>query len=77
LLKRLEYFLVFFHKNSKAQKIDLGKIFNPEKYGLLCCPDCKGKGKLPKDPHGLVVCPRCGGNGVVKKGKQAPDEGRK
>jgi len=58
-------------------KIDMGKIFNPEKYGIAYCPDCKGKGKLPKDPDGFIVCSRCGGGGVIKKEEEAPEEDRK
>ncbi len=45
----------------------MGKIFNPEKYGLLRCPDCKGEGKFSKNPYGVIVCSRCGGNGFIKK----------
>jgi DnaJ-class molecular chaperone len=52
----------------------MGKIFNPEKYSMLFCPDCKGKGKLPKNSDGFIVCSRCGGSGVVKKEKKAPEE---
>jgi DnaJ-class molecular chaperone len=55
----------------------MGKIFNPEKYSMLFCPDCKGKGKLPKNSDGFIVCSRCGGSGVVKKEKKAPEEDRK
>jgi hypothetical protein len=32
----------------------MGKIFNPEKYGMVLCPDCKGKGKLPKKLMALL-----------------------
>ena len=32
----------------------MDKIFNPEKYGMVFCPDCKGKGKLPKNRNGLL-----------------------
>jgi DnaJ-class molecular chaperone len=58
----------------KRQRIDMIKIFYPEKYGLLFCPDCKGKGKLPKNPGGFIVCSRCGGSGVVKKEKEDPEK---
>jgi len=54
-----------------------GKIFNPEKYNMMFCPDCKGKGKLPKDSDGFNVCSRCGGSGVIKKEKNAPEANRK
>ena len=52
----------------------MGKNFYPENYGLLFCPNCKGKGKLPKNPDGFIVCSRCGGSGVVKKEKKAFEE---
>lgn len=52
----------------------MGKIFNPEKYGMVFCPDFKGKGKLPKKSDGFIVCSRCGGSGAVKKEKKAPEE---
>jgi DnaJ-class molecular chaperone len=48
----------------------MGKIFYPENYGLLFCPDCKGKGKLHKNPHGFIVCSKCGGSGLVRKKKE-------
>jgi DnaJ-class molecular chaperone len=50
----------------------MGKIFNPEKYGMVSCPDCKGKGKLLKKPDGLIVCSRWGGSGAIRKEKEAP-----
>ena len=55
----------------------MGKLFDPEKYGILRCPDCKGKGKFPKGPDGFIVCSRCGGNGFIKKEKKAPEEDEK
>ena len=55
----------------------MDKDFNPEKYAMEFCPDCKGKGKLPKDPDGFIVCSRCGGGGFIKKEKKAPEEDRK
>jgi len=57
--------------------MNMGKIFNPEKYNMMFCPNCKGKGKLPKDPDGFSVCSRCGGSGVIKKEKNAPEADRK
>ncbi len=55
----------------------MGKIFDPEKYGMLLCPDCKGKAKFPKGPGGFIVCSRCGGNGFIKKEKKASEEDEK
>ncbi len=45
----------------------MAKTFKPEKYGMIFCPDCKGKGKIPTNPHGLTVCSKCGGSGVIRK----------
>ncbi len=58
------------HEMEKVKGTDTDKIFNPEKYGMLFCPDCKGKGKLLKNPDGFIVCSRCGGSGVIKKEKE-------
>jgi DnaJ-class molecular chaperone len=55
----------------------MDKIFNPEKYAMEFCPECKGKGKLPKNPDGYNVCLRCGGSGVVKKENIVPEKERK
>ncbi len=44
-----------------------GKIFSPEKYDMIVCPVCEGKGKVPKNPKGLDVCTGCGGFGLIKK----------
>jgi DnaJ-class molecular chaperone len=50
----------------------MDKVFNPGKYGMEFCPECKGKGKLPKTPDDFNVCSRCGGSGVINKGKKDP-----
>jgi DnaJ-class molecular chaperone len=47
----------------------MGKTFDPEKYNLVFCPVCHGKGKLPKDPDEFDVCKECGGFGLIKKEK--------
>jgi hypothetical protein len=54
----------------------MDKIFDPKKYGMVVCPDCGGKGKLPKKPDGFIVCSRGGGCGAIKKGKEALEEDR-
>jgi hypothetical protein len=51
LLKRLKFYFV---KTQKGKNMTMGKIFNPEKYGMVFCPDCKGKGKLPKNLMALL-----------------------
>ncbi len=55
----------------------MDKIFDPEKYGMVICPDCEGKGKLPKNPDGFIVCSTCGGCGTIRKEEEAPEEDRK
>ncbi len=45
----------------------MGKIFNPEKYNMIFCPYCEGKGKLFMKPSGFNVCKECGGFGLIKK----------
>ncbi len=53
------------------------KIFDPEKYGMIFCPDCEGKGKLPKKPDGFIVCSTCGGCGAIRKEEEAREEDRR
>ena len=46
--------------------------FTPEKYGMVICPVCNGKGFLIKAPEEINVsvrrvCTKCGGFGAIKK----------
>jgi len=50
-----------------GKRTDMGKTFDPEKYEMMFCPVCKGKGKLLNSGDGFVVCEKCGGFGMVKK----------
>jgi DnaJ-class molecular chaperone len=45
----------------------MDRPFDPEKHGMVMCPECKGNGKLPKGPGGAKVCSKCGGFGLIKK----------
>jgi len=47
--------------------MDMEKTFDPEKYNMVFCPLCMGKGKFLKDPDGFDVCTSCGGFGLIKK----------
>ena len=49
----------------------MGKSFDPEKHGMVMCPECKGHGKLPKGSGGAKVCSKCGGFGLIRK-EEAP-----
>jgi uncharacterized OB-fold protein len=41
------------------------KIFHPEKYGMVVCPDCKSNGYVQNPKR--QCCPKCGGFGFIKK----------
>ncbi len=49
------------------EKTVVGRRFNPDRYGMIYCPDCKGYGKLFDGVEGGVVCKICGGFGLIKK----------
>jgi len=41
------------------------KIFQPEKFGMVICPSCNGKGYIQTPKR--QCCPKCGGFGFVRK----------
>jgi len=43
------------------------KRVNPERYGMIFCPSCKGSGKSFTASKGVDVCKVCGGFGAIKK----------
>ena len=50
----------------------MNKNFAPEKYGMVICPLCSGKGFLARDCNQINVsvrgvCTKCGGFGAIKK----------
>ena len=51
-------------------------MFDPERYGMIICPNCNGNGKWPEDPEGFEVCPKCGGFGLIKNESQILKEDR-
>jgi PHP family Zn ribbon phosphoesterase len=54
-------------KSIEHDKSIRNKSFNPEKYGMTVCPDCKSNGYiLNPERHS---CPKCGGFGFIKKEK--------
>jgi hypothetical protein len=66
---------VWRRRNIKG-RIEMDKNFSPEKYGMVICPLCAGKGFLIKDSEGTgvsvrKVCIKCGGFGAVKKEEEA------
>jgi len=49
----------------------MDKNFTPEKYGMMTCPLCSGKGFLIKEFDQIDVtlrrvCTKCGGFGAIK-----------
>ena len=58
-------------KSPGRSKSIRNKSLNPEKYGMVVCPNCKSKGYVgyPK----RRCCPKCGGFGFIKKEKEASD----
>ena len=43
----------------------MNKTFDPEKYGMILCPMCDGKGFIINPKR--KCCPKCGGFGLIKK----------
>jgi DnaJ-class molecular chaperone len=52
------------------EKTIMGGRFDPDSYGMLYCPVCKGSGRLFNGVEGRVVCKICGGFGFIKKEKE-------
>ena len=48
-------------------KTKVGRRFDPNKYGMIFCPNCSGSGRSFADAHGVNVCKVCGGFGLIKK----------
>lgn len=49
------------------------KRLDPGRYGMILCPECKGKGKFLDQHKKLLVCSLCGGFGLVKKKNDLSD----
>ncbi len=47
------------------------KIIQPEKYGMIVCPECEGQGYVQAPKR--QPCPKCGGFGLIKE-KDEKDE---
>ena len=52
------------------EKKAMDRHFNPERYGMIYCPVCRGSGKLFNEVEGRVVCKICGGFGFIKREKE-------
>jgi DnaJ-class molecular chaperone len=50
-----------------VSKAKLSRRFNPNKYGMIFCPNCRGSGRSFADAQGVNVCNVCGGFGLIKK----------
>jgi DnaJ-class molecular chaperone len=50
---------------TKALRMGMQRIINPEKYGMLACPDCHDTGFVQNPKR--QCCPKCRGFGWIKK----------
>jgi len=66
----------FEGKGTLMEKPTKNKVFIPEKYGMIFCPSCNGRGKFFKDLKGFNVCIVCGGFGAIKVRSEKPIEGK-
>jgi hypothetical protein len=57
------------------QKKDLHKRFTPERCGMICSPECNGRGKIPKNTKEFEVCIGCGGFGLIKASRREQLDG--
>lgn len=56
------------------EKTEMGGRFNPENYGMIFCPLCKGPGRLFDGMGRKLVCEKCGGFGLVKKEEEVNNQ---
>ncbi len=56
-----------------AKKIK-NQEFNPGRYPMVLCPECKGKGKFSDQEKKLFVCSLCGGFGLIKRENNISDQ---
>jgi DnaJ-class molecular chaperone len=50
------------------------KRLDPGRYGMILCPECKGKGKFLDQDEKVCVCSVCGGFGLIKKENNVSDQ---
>jgi len=50
------------------------KRLDPARYGMILCPECKGKGKFLDQDKKVFVCNLCGGFGLIKKENNVSDQ---
>jgi DnaJ-class molecular chaperone len=56
-----------------TKKTIINKMFHPEKYGMIFCPDCNGSGRAINNGNGVNPCKVCGGFGLIKKEERDSD----
>jgi DnaJ-class molecular chaperone len=44
----------------------VGRRFNPDRYGMIFCPNCSGSGRSFAEAQGVNVCKVCGGFGLIR-----------
>ena len=54
-------------KQRKPKKETAGRLFDPERYGLIFCDKCSGSGRRYNGDETVCVCEDCGGFGLIRK----------
>jgi len=62
-------------RKRKMQKKAPPEGLNPERYGMIPCPHCNGRGKVFRDVKEFNVCMVCGGFGAIKAPRGEPIDG--
>jgi hypothetical protein len=58
--------LLLLPESEKAKPAE-PETFNPERYGMMICDECRGLGRPSNGPAKGRVCRTCGGFGLIKK----------
>jgi DnaJ-class molecular chaperone len=51
----------------KDKQMGVTVSFTPERYGMIFCPICSGKGYLERSNGDREVCRMCRGFGLIRK----------
>jgi DnaJ-class molecular chaperone len=54
-----------------VEKKTVGNRVNPEKYGMIFCPECHGSGKCFNPAKKVEVCKFCQGFGAIRKERKS------
>jgi hypothetical protein len=57
----------FLLHEEENRKLTGNGRFDPEKYGMMICTECRGSGKFANGLKEMGVCRACGGFGLTKR----------